>query len=122
MLLLKKIHVRNSILCTEGVKRMIFTRGAVCSPRVLQSTEGKNHSLPRSIYYFLHDPTILIEKSRKFVNYHKHFLAPLMKTVIFVLTSGRKVTLFRTLTVAPSVGMFSKLPTNPTKPIIVPSP
>jgi hypothetical protein len=31
---------------------MIFTRGAICSPRVLQSTEGKNHSLPRSIYYF----------------------------------------------------------------------
>jgi hypothetical protein len=29
---------------------MISTRGAVCSPRVLQSTEGKNHSLPRSIY------------------------------------------------------------------------
>jgi hypothetical protein len=43
---------------------MIFTRGAVCSPRVLQSTEGENHSLPRSMYYFLHDPTILIEKSR----------------------------------------------------------
>jgi hypothetical protein len=46
---------------------MIFTRGAICSPRVLQSTEGKNHSLPRSIYYFLHDSPILIEKSRKFV-------------------------------------------------------
>jgi hypothetical protein len=59
-----------SILCTEGVKWMIFTRGAVCSPRVLQSTGGKNHSLPRSIYYFLQDPTILFEKSRKFVNYH----------------------------------------------------
>jgi hypothetical protein len=31
---------------------MIFARGGVCSPRVLQSTECKNHSLPRSIYYF----------------------------------------------------------------------
>jgi hypothetical protein len=30
---------KNSRLCTEGVKCMIFTRGAVCSPRVLQSTE-----------------------------------------------------------------------------------
>jgi hypothetical protein len=37
-------------ICTEGVMCMIFTRGAVCSPKVLQSTEGKNHSLPRSIY------------------------------------------------------------------------
>jgi hypothetical protein len=53
----------NSILCTEGEKCMIFTRRAVCSPRVLQSTKGKNHSLPRCIYYFLHDPTTLIEKS-----------------------------------------------------------
>jgi hypothetical protein len=32
------------------------------SPRVLQITEGKNHPLPRCIYYFLHDPTILVEK------------------------------------------------------------
>jgi hypothetical protein len=53
----------NSILCTEGEKCTIFTRRAVCSPRVLQSTKGKNHSLPRCIYYFLHDPTTLIEKS-----------------------------------------------------------
>jgi hypothetical protein len=64
------VEIQNSILCTEGVKWMIFTRGAICSPRVLQNTEGKNHSVPRSIYYFLHDSPILIEKSRKFVNYH----------------------------------------------------
>jgi hypothetical protein len=32
------------------------------SPRVLQITEGKNHPLPRCIYYFLHNPTILVEK------------------------------------------------------------
>jgi hypothetical protein len=70
-LLIKKIkNIKISILCTEGVKWMIFTQGAVCSPRVLQSTEGKNHSLPRSIYYLLHDPTIVIEKNRKFVNCH----------------------------------------------------
>jgi hypothetical protein len=38
-----------------------FIRGAVCSPRALQSTEGNNnHTLPRCI---------LIEKSRKFQNY-----------------------------------------------------
>jgi hypothetical protein len=42
-----------------------------------------------------------------------------MKTVIVgILTSGRKVTLFRTLTVAPSVGLFSKLTTKPTNSII----
>jgi hypothetical protein len=47
-----------------------------------------------------------------------------MKTVILRKYSqvGRKVTLFRTLTVAPSVGLFSKLATKPTKPIIVLSP
>jgi hypothetical protein len=49
-------------------------RGSEVEPegvaRGLQSTEGKNHSLPRSIHYFLHDSPILIEKSRKFVNYH----------------------------------------------------
>jgi hypothetical protein len=44
---------------------MIFIRGAVCSPTVLQSTESKNHSLRRSIYYFLHDSPILIEKKPK---------------------------------------------------------
>jgi hypothetical protein len=42
-----------------------FTRGAVCSSRVLQRTEGKNHSFLRFIYYFLHVPTILIEKKPK---------------------------------------------------------
>jgi hypothetical protein len=36
-----------------------------------------------------------------------------------VLASGRKVTIFRTLTVAPSVGVFSKLAMKRTKPIIV---
>jgi hypothetical protein len=38
---------------------MIFTRGAV------QSTEGKNNLLPRCVYYFFHDPTILSEKKPK---------------------------------------------------------
>jgi hypothetical protein len=36
-----------------------------------------------------------------------------------VLASGRKVTIFRTLTVVPSVGVFSKLAMKRTKPIIV---
>jgi hypothetical protein len=42
-----------------------FYPSAVCSARVLQITEGKNHSLPRSIYYFLQDPMIFIEKKPK---------------------------------------------------------
>jgi hypothetical protein len=42
---------------------MIFTRGAVCSPRVLQSIDSKNHLLPSCIYYFLYDLTILIENA-----------------------------------------------------------
>jgi hypothetical protein len=39
-----------------------LTRGR--SARVLQNTEGKNHTLPRCIP-FLHDPTILTEKRPK---------------------------------------------------------
>jgi hypothetical protein len=50
LLFVLRLHGRNSILCTEGVKWMIFSRGAICSPRFLQNTEGKNHSPPRSIY------------------------------------------------------------------------
>jgi hypothetical protein len=48
-----------------------------------------------------------------------------MRIVILVLPSRRKVpnsflgALFRTLTVAPSVGLFSKSATKPTKPIFV---
>jgi hypothetical protein len=42
--------------------------------------------------------------------------------LLYVLTSERKVALFRTLTVALSVGLFSKLAMKPTKPIIVLSP
>jgi hypothetical protein len=49
---------------------MIFIRAAVCSPGVLQSTEGKNHSLPRSIYYFLHDSPILIHSPAEKAEYH----------------------------------------------------
>jgi hypothetical protein len=55
-------------------------------------------------------------------NISKQFLSALNENSNYVLTSGRKVTLFRTLTVAPSVGLFSKLATKPTKPIIVLSP
>jgi hypothetical protein len=44
------------------------------------------------------------------------FRVRLHTKIIYVLTSGRKVTLFRTLTVAPSVSLFSKLTTKPTKP------
>jgi hypothetical protein len=32
---------------------MIFTGGAVCSPRVLKSTEGKNHPFPKICKLFL---------------------------------------------------------------------
>jgi hypothetical protein len=39
-----------------------------------------------------------------------------MKKVILGEPKRKKVTLFRTLTVAPSVGQFSKLTTKPTKP------
>jgi hypothetical protein len=41
---------------------------------------------------------------------------------LIVLISGRKVTVFRTLIVAPSVLLFRKLAAKPTKPIIVLSP
>jgi hypothetical protein len=37
----------------------------------------------------------------------------------YLLTSGRKVTLFRMLTVAPSADLFSNLATKPTKPVTV---
>jgi hypothetical protein len=37
------------------------------SPRVLQSTEGKNHALPKCMYYFLHEKVYNIScPSRKF--------------------------------------------------------
>jgi hypothetical protein len=35
------------------------------SPRVLQSTDGNNHAVPRCRYYYLHDPKILIEKAER---------------------------------------------------------
>jgi hypothetical protein len=39
-----------------------------------------------------------------------------MKTVVYVLTTDA---LFRTLTVRPSSGLFSKLAIKPTKPITI---
>jgi hypothetical protein len=42
----------SEILYTKGVKCMIFNLGVICSPRILQSTEGKNYTLPMCIYYF----------------------------------------------------------------------
>jgi hypothetical protein len=57
----------------------------------------------------------------------RHFLKtcfdpPLMKTVILRTHERTKSYFFRTLTVAPSVGLSSKLATKPPKPIIVLSP
>jgi hypothetical protein len=46
----------NSILCTEGEKCMIFTRRAVCSPRVLQSTKGKKSFTPKVHILFFARP------------------------------------------------------------------
>jgi hypothetical protein len=64
----------------------------------------------------------------KFVTcYLDFYYPPLMKTVILPTHKRTKSNsfwdaLFRTPTVAPFVGMFSKLATKPTKPIIVLSP
>jgi hypothetical protein len=64
-----RLHGRNStILCTEGVKWMIFTQGAVCSPRFLQNTEGKNHSPPRSIYVLFFFTTSLRKRHYLLLN------------------------------------------------------
>jgi hypothetical protein len=53
-----------------------------------------------------------------------NFLVTFMKTVILrthkrTKSNSFSYALFQTLAVAPSVGLFSKLATKPTKPIIV---
>jgi hypothetical protein len=65
------------ILC-----EVVFTRGVVCSPRVLQSTEGKNHSLPRSIYYFLHDLYIMSNFTPWLYGVNRVFFPLGQKTII----------------------------------------
>jgi hypothetical protein len=61
---------------------VVFTRGVVCSPRVLQSTEGKNHSLPRSIYYFLHDLYIMSNFTPWLYGVNRVFFPLGQKTII----------------------------------------
>jgi hypothetical protein len=51
-----------------------------------------------------------------------NFVTVILRTHKRTKSNSFSDALFRTLTVAPSVGLFSKLATKPTKPIIVLSP